>query len=110
MNLSLAAASLPWLGLPDAAAIDAALLPETRVARVRQLALVPDASARFCASDIRMLPRWLALFLGLQRVSFAHGTVEKIPAAERARLAYAICVACQGINQTRDVVFNVFDD
>jgi hypothetical protein len=82
LTFGLAAASLPWLGLLDAEAIDAALLPETRV-----------ASARFRASGIRMLPRWLALIPGLQRVSFAHGTVEKIPAAERARLAHAICVA-----------------
>ncbi|KAJ7690791.1 hypothetical protein B0H14DRAFT_3048722 [Mycena olivaceomarginata] len=54
--------------------------------------------------------RWLGLFPALQRVSFAFGSVEKIPAGERAGLAAGICEACGGRVRAGDVAFNVADD
>ncbi|KAF8155351.1 hypothetical protein K438DRAFT_1862650 [Mycena galopus ATCC 62051] len=107
----LTAASLPWDVLPstdlEAGNDNSALLPETRLGRVTDLFLGRDGPACFRASDIRGVMRWLGLFPSLQRLTFLRGAVERIPDAERAALAEAICVACRGIGGPHDIMFNI---
>ncbi|KAJ7239388.1 hypothetical protein B0H12DRAFT_1075025 [Mycena haematopus] len=113
LTFRLTAASLPWLSpilSNDAEAVDGALLPETRLARVTTLCLFRDRPVRFRAPDIGALVRWLGLFPSLQHLTFAYGTAEKIPATERARLAEAICAACSRINTPHDIAFNISND
>ncbi|KAF7335455.1 hypothetical protein MVEN_02198800 [Mycena venus] len=107
LAFSVTAASLPWLDLPDAEAMDAAQYPETSLVRVNHLWLSKHGHMRFCASDIRALVRWLGLFPGLQRLTFSPGAVEKIPAAECAVLVQAICGACTGITTPQDIHFHI---
>ncbi|KAJ7629692.1 hypothetical protein DFH06DRAFT_1440042 [Mycena polygramma] len=113
LTFPLAIAHLPWCcaALPDAEALDGALLPETRATRVHALGLYADNfGPRYRAADVHALLPWLALFPDLQRLTFAYGVVEKIPAPERAVLAEAICVACARINTPQDIAFNIADD
>ncbi|KAF7335454.1 hypothetical protein MVEN_02198700 [Mycena venus] len=107
LTLSITAASLPWLDLPDAEAMDASQYPETLLVRVNRLWLSNHGHMRFCASDIRALVRWLGLFPTLQRLTFSPGAIEKISAAECAVLAQAICGACTGINTPQDIDFYI---
>ncbi|KAF8151263.1 hypothetical protein K438DRAFT_1865181 [Mycena galopus ATCC 62051] len=100
----LTAASLPWDVLPSND--NTALLPETRLTRVSNIWFHRDGSARFRASDIRSAVRWLGLFPSLRGMGFAPGAVEKIPVAERAALAEAICVACR-ISGPQNITFNI---
>ncbi|KAJ7035301.1 hypothetical protein C8F04DRAFT_1259112 [Mycena alexandri] len=111
LSFPLSASSLPWLVLPNLRAAAAASLPETRLVRIRTLDLYCGTSERFRAAEIRerLIP-WLALFPSLERLTFAYATVEKIPAAERAVLAEAVCAACTGITTTSNVAFNVLED
>ncbi|KAJ7765848.1 hypothetical protein DFH07DRAFT_1014332 [Mycena maculata] len=102
LALPLATTGLPWTA--DAEARAAA--PAT----VHELVLCRDGPARFRAGTIRALAPWLGLFPGLRRVVFVHGAVERIPPAQRAELAEAICAACPGMSGTQDVAFNIMDD
>ncbi|KAK7055919.1 hypothetical protein R3P38DRAFT_3385740 [Favolaschia claudopus] len=115
LTLSLAfrptAAALPWLLLPPfSPALDPTLFPETLLPRVNLLWLYTDPTAhqQFRAADIRRMVPWLALFPGLQKLSFAYGTVESHIGVEvRVELAEAICRDCKGIGTPQDVAFNI---
>ncbi|KAJ7146784.1 hypothetical protein C8R44DRAFT_758176 [Mycena epipterygia] len=114
LTFPLTSASLPWLALSSPLPADnvrsADSVSETRLPRVTELALLTGDLVRFRPSDIRAMARWLALFPGLERVSFAHGAVEQIPAAEREVLAEIVCAACSGIRRPEDVSLNILDD
>ncbi|KAF8155374.1 hypothetical protein K438DRAFT_1862696 [Mycena galopus ATCC 62051] len=106
----LTAASLPWDVLPstdlEVGNDNSALLPETRLGRVKTLFLCCDGPARFRASDIRSVMPWLGLFPSLQRLAFLPGAVKRISVAERAALAEAICMTCRGIGGPHNIAFN----
>ncbi|KAJ7940139.1 hypothetical protein B0H13DRAFT_1936773, partial [Mycena leptocephala] len=110
LSFRLTKSSVPWSrrAIRDSD-VEARHAPETRLTRVQELTLCPEEPTRFHPAAMRALVPWLGLFPQLQRVSFAHWSVQNVSLVDRMALTAAICEACTGISSAENVVFNYYE-